>query len=216
MSTLTIEAATGPRGLMAKTGALVAGTAFAGAALFGGVAVAPTVASGLAASAHHDYVLTADGTLPVITDFVGSLQYLLDEFNIGNIGQVLALFGDDAEDNPIGVGTNLSVLLAALNPVGSDGTSVSLNELSGGLLGQDLTALLSGIEIGGAPLGDVPIDTLLGGIIGGADGIDTSVGALLTQLGLGPYVGLLNLSFLGIDLLNHPGSDAHRLLVCSL
>ncbi|MDQ2628880.1 MAG: hypothetical protein M3Y90_18025, partial [Actinomycetota bacterium] len=46
---------------------------------------------------------------------------------------------------------------------------------------------------------DIPLLGLIGGFIGGADGINTDIGDLLTALGFGPYVGLLNLAFLGID-----------------
>ncbi|WP_041318507.1 hypothetical protein [Mycolicibacter sinensis] len=196
MSTLTFDAPMAPRGFMAKTGALVASTAFAGAALFGGVAVAPTVASSLSASVQHDYVLTADPA-PVITDFVGSLQYLLDQLGFGNIGQVLGLFGTEA--SPVGAGSELSVLLANLNP-----DNVSLDTVTMGLLSTDLTALLNDVNLpvgdgATAPLGDVPLIGLIGSFIGGTDGINTSVGDLLTALGFGPYVGLLNLAFLGID-----------------
>lgn len=194
MSTLSIAAPITPRGVVAKAGVFAAGTALAGAAVFGGAIVAPTVTAGLSSSVQRDYVLTADPA-PMVTDFVASLQNLLNTLDFGTIGQVLGLFGDG-----IGTGSDLSVLLAALNP-----DNVSLDDATMNLLSTDLTALLSDVHlpVGGgatAPLGDVPIDGLLGGFIGGADGINTSIGSLLTQFGLGPYVGLLDLSFLGIDL----------------
>lgn len=188
MSTLTITAPMGTRGFMAKAGALTAGTALAGAALFGGVAVAPSVASSLTASVQRDYVLTAD--FPTFTE---SLQTLLDTLGFGNMGQVLGLFGDD-----ISTSSELSALLATLNP---DGTS--LDSVTGGLLSTDLTALLNDVQlpIGGgatAPLGDIPIDELIGGFIGGA-GANTSIGDLLGFFGLGSYAGLLDLPMLGLS-----------------
>jgi len=187
MSTLSIAAPTESHGFMAKAGALAAGTALAGAALFGGVTVAPTVAAGLAGSVQHDYVLTAD---PFPT-FEQSLQSLLDTLGYGNMGQVLGLFGTEA--NPINTSSDLSTLLAALNP---DGTS--LDTITGGLLSADLTAVLNDVQVGGVGLGDVPIDTLLGGFIGG-DGANTSIGDLLGLFGLGQYAGLLDLPFLGLS-----------------
>lgn len=182
MSTLSITAPMGTRGFMAKAGALTAGTALAGAALFGGVAVAPTVANGITASVQHDYALTAFPT------FTESLQTLLDTLGFGNMGQVLGLFGDG-----ISTTSTLADLLAALNP-----DDVSLNAITGGFLGTDLTAVLNDVQIGGVGLGDVPIDSLIGGFIGGA-GADTSIGDLLGFFGLGPYAGLLDLPMLGLS-----------------
>lgn len=182
MSTLSITAPMGARGFMAKAGALTAGTALAGAALFGGVAVAPTVANGITASVQHDYALTAFPT------FTESLQTLLDTLGFGNMGQVLGLFGDG-----ISTTSTLADLLAALNP-----DDVSLNAITGGFLGTDLTAVLNDVQIGGVGLGDVPIDSLIGGFIGGA-GADTSIGDLLGFFGLGPYAGLLDLPMLGLS-----------------
>ncbi|GFG86222.1 hypothetical protein MALGJ_28980 [Mycolicibacter algericus] len=190
MSTLTFDAPMAPRGFMAKTGALVASTAFAGAALFGGVAVAPTVASSLAASVQHDYVLTADGDFPT---FAESLQTLLTALDFGNMGQVLGLFGDD-----INTSSSLADLLAALNP-----DHVSLDELTLGLLSTDFSGLLNEVTLPGAdgapvPLGLIPIDSLIGGFIGG-DGANTSIGDLLGLFGLGDYAGLLNLPFFDLS-----------------
>lgn len=187
MSTLTITAPMGTRGFMAKAGALTAGTALAGAALFGGVAVAPSVASSLTASVQRDYVLTADPT------FTDSLQTLLNALDFGNIGQVLGLFGDD-----ISTSSTLADLLGALNPTGA-----SLDDVTGGLLSAHLTALLDEVQLpvtggGTAALGDIPIDGLLGGFIGGA-GAGTSLGDLLGLFGLGDYAGLLDLPFLGLS-----------------
>lgn len=185
MSTLsTVAAPVGPRGFVAKAGALAAGTAFAGATLFGGAAAVPMAVPGLTASVQHDYVLTA--TFPTFTE---SLQNLLNALDLGNMGQVLGVFGEG-----IGTGSHLSDLLAVLNP-----DHISLDDATLNLLSTDLTALLNDVQIGGASLGSVPIDSLLGGFIGG-DGADTSIGDLLGQFGLGPYVGLLDLGFLGIDL----------------
>ncbi|MEZ0382455.1 hypothetical protein [Mycobacterium sp. pW045] len=190
MSTLTFDTPIAPRGFMAKTGALVASTAFAGAALFGGVAVAPTVASSLSASVHHDYVLTADGDFPT---FAESLQTLLTALDFGNMGQVLGLFGEG-----ITTSSSLADLLAALNPDG-----VSIDELTLGLLSTDFSDLLNEVTLpgeGGAPvpLGLIPIGDLLGGFIGG-DGAGTSIGDLLGLFGLGDYAGLLNLPFFGLS-----------------
>ncbi|BBX13865.1 hypothetical protein MNVM_29460 [Mycobacterium novum] len=190
MSTLTFDAPMAPRGFMAKTGALVASTAFAGAALFGGVAVAPAVASSLSASVHHDYVLTADGDFPT---FAESLQTLLTALDFGNMGQVLGLFGDD-----ITTSSSLADLLAALNPDG-----VTLDAVTLGLLSTDFSGLLTEVTLPGPdgaplPLGSIPIDSLIGGFIGG-DGADTSIGDLLGIFGLSDYAGLLNLPFFGLS-----------------
>lgn len=190
MTTLTIGTATESRGFMAKTGALVASTAFAGAALFGGVAVAPTVASSLTASVHQDYVLTADGDFPT---FAESLQTLLTTLGFGNMGQVLGLFGDD-----INTSSSLADLLSALNPDGA-----SLDSITFGLLSADFSDLLSQVTMPGAdgtpvPLGSIPIDSLIGGFIGG-DGANTSIGDLLGLFGLGDYAGLLNLPFFDLS-----------------
>lgn len=183
MSTLSIiDAPITPHGFVAKAGALAAGTALAGAALFGGTAVAPTVAAGFAASVQHDVTLNA---FPTFTD---SLQTLLDTLGFGNMGQVLGLFGPG-----ITTASDLSALLTALNP-----DNTSLDAVTGGLLSQDITVLLSSVQMGGAPLGDVPIDTLIGGFIGGA-GAGTSIGDLLGVFGLGQYAGLLDIPFAGLS-----------------
>lgn len=190
MSTLTFDTPIAPRGFMAKTGALVASTAFAGAALFGGVAVAPTVASSLSASVHHDYVLTADGDFPT---FAESLQTLLTALDFGNMGQVLGLFGEG-----ITTSSSLADLLAALNPDGA-----SLDSITLGLLSTDFSDLLTEVTMPSpdgppVPLGMIPIDSLLGGFIGG-EGANTSIGDLLGLFGLGDYAGLLNLPFFGLS-----------------
>lgn len=190
MSTLTFDAPISPRGFMAKTGALVASTAFAGAALFGGVAVAPTVASSLSASVQHDYVLTADGDFPT---FAESLQTLLTALDFGNMGQVLGLFGDD-----ITTSSTLADLLAALNPDG-----VTLDTVTLGLLSTDFSDLLNEVTLPGpdgtpVPLGMIPIGSLIDGFIGG-DGANTSIGDLLGLFGLGDYAGLLNLPFFDLS-----------------
>lgn len=188
MSTLSIiDAPMTPHGFVAKAGAFAAGTALAGAALFGGAAVAPTVATGLTASVQHDVTLNA---FPTFTD---SLQTLLNTLDFGNMGQVLGLFGPD-----ITTASSLSTLLTALNPDG-----VSLDGITGGLFSSDISALLSDVQIpvgGGATaaLGEVPIDALIGGFIGGS-GANESIGDVLTALGLGPYVGLLDLPFAGLS-----------------
>lgn len=183
----TMSAPMAQRGFVAKAGALVAGTAFAGAALFGGAVVAPTVTTSLTASMQQEFALTAFPT------FTESLQTLLTTLGFGNMGQVLGIFGPD-----INTASELSVLLAALNP-----DNVSLDTVTGGLLSTDITALLNDVQISTgvgttAPLGDVPIDALIGGFIGGT-GANESIGDVLTQLGLGPYVGLLDLPFAGLS-----------------
>lgn len=191
MTTLSTAAAPmAPRGFMAKAGTFAAGTALAGAAIFGGATVAPTISSSLAASVQHDFLLTAD-TAPMVTDFVTSLQNLLDTLGFGNMGEVLGLFSTDSVD--ITTASTLATLLSTLNPEGA-----TLESITGGFLSQDLTALLDGVQIGGASLGSIPIDDLLGDFIGG-DGANTSIGDLLTQLGFGPYVGLLNLPMLDLS-----------------
>src|SRR5690625_2214699 len=127
-----------PRGFIAKAGTFAAGTALAGAAIFGGATVAPTISSSLTASVHHDFVLTADSDFPT---FTASLQNLLDTLGYGNMGEVLGLFGTNEDGTPIVTTTSdLSVLLTALNP-----DHLSLNDITGGFLSQDLTVLLDGV-----------------------------------------------------------------------
>ncbi|ORV49281.1 hypothetical protein AWC02_06655 [Mycolicibacter engbaekii] len=162
-----------------KAGALMAGTAFAGAALLGGTAVAPAISAGISASAQHEVMLTA--TYPT---FAESLQSLLDAIELGNMGQVLGIFGDD-----IDTATTLAVLLAALNP-----DDMSLDTATLGMLSADITALLDDVDFGGNPLGSIPITSLLGGFIGG-DGAATELGTLLGYVGLGEFAGLLNIPF---------------------
>jgi len=183
MSTLsTIAAPIEPRGFFAKAGVFTAGTALAGAALFGGAAVAPTITSGFSASVQHDYVLTADA-FPTFTE---SLQTLLNTLGYGDMGQVLGLLGDNPDGTPIGTGSELSALLAALNPDGA-----TLNDITGDLFSTDISGLLGSI-------GTTSIDSLIGGFIGGA-GADTAIGTLLGYFGLGDYAGLLNLPFAGLS-----------------
>lgn len=200
MSTLSIAAPTESHGFMAKAGALAAGTALAGAALFGGVAVAPTIATSLTGSVQHDYVLTtaADPT-DTFPTFEASLQSLLTALKFGNMGQVLGLFGDDADGKAlITTGSDLSVLLAALNS-----KDMSLDTATGHLLSTPIGNLLSDVMVPTGPgttaaLGAVPIDDLIGGFIGGT-GANESIGTIMTALGLGDFAGLLRLSFLGLS-----------------
>lgn len=178
----TIATPAGARAFMTKTGALAAGTVFAGATLLGGTTVAPTVTAGFAASVQHDVTLNA---FPTFTD---SLQALLNTLDVGTMGKVLGLFGPD-----INTASSLSALLTVLNPHGT-----SLDGITGNLFSSDISALLAGVQVGGAPLGEVPIDQLIGGFIGGT-GANESIGDVLTALGFGPYVGLLDLPFAGLS-----------------
>lgn len=193
MSTLSSAAApTGSRGFVAKAGTVAVGTVFAGSALLGGTAVAPALATGLTASVQHDVMLAADS----FPTFQESLQTLLDVLGYGNMGQVLALFGTEA--NPISAASELSALLTALNP-----DNVSLDDVTLGMFSTDISGLLANVMIAGpdgspVALGSVPIDTLIGSFIGGA-GANESVGDVLTALGLGPYVGLLDLPMFGLS-----------------
>ncbi|OBY30143.1 hypothetical protein ACT18_19240 [Mycolicibacter kumamotonensis] len=176
-----------PRGFVAKAGAFAAGTALAGAAVFGGVAVAPTVTAGLSASVQHEVTLNAFPT------FTESLQTLLDTLEFGTMGQVLGLFGED-----ISTSSTLAALLATLNPDG-----LTLDDVTNNLFSSDISSLLADVQIpigGGATaaLGEVPIDALIGTFIGGT-GANESIGDVLTALGLGPYVGLLDLPFLDLS-----------------
>lgn len=175
----TVDAPIGVRSFAVKASALAAGTVFAGTALLGGTAVAPTITAGLTASVQHEVALTA--SFPTFSE---SLQSLLNAVDFGNMGQVLGIFGDN-----ISTTSSLADLLAALNPDG-----MTLDAATLGLLSTDITALLNDVDFGGAPLGSIPIDTLLGGFIGG-DGANTELGTLLGYLGLGAYAGLLNIPF---------------------
>lgn len=182
MSTLSTAAEPmGPRGFVVKAGALAAGTIFAGASLLGGTAVAPMTGTGLTASVQHDIVLTADETFPTFTE---SLQTLLNAIELGTVGQLLAVFGED-----ISTSSTLSALLLALNPEGT-----SLDDITLGLLSTDFSELLSSVEIGGVSLGAIPVNELIGDFLG-SQGADTSLGTVLTALGLGDYAGLLNIPF---------------------
>ncbi|MCV7383642.1 hypothetical protein [Mycolicibacter longobardus] len=182
MSTLSTAAEPmGPRGFVVKAGALAAGTIFAGASLLGGTAVAPTTGTSLTASVQHDIVLSADEAFPTFTE---SLQTLLNAIELGTVGQLLAVFGED-----ISTSSTLSALLLALNPEGT-----SLDDITLGLLSTDFSELLSSVEIGGVSLGAIPINELIGDFLG-SQGADTSLGTVLTALGLGDYAGLLNIPF---------------------
>lgn len=188
MSTVSIDAPMTPRGFVAKAGAFAAGTALAGAAVFGGVAVAPTITAGLSASVQHEVTLNAFPT------FTESLQTLLDNLEFGTMGQVLGLFGED-----ISTSSTLAALLATLNPDG-----LTLDDVTNNLFSSDISSLLADVQIPvgdgttTAALGEVPIDALIGTFIGG-NGADESIGSVLTALGLGPYVGLLDLPFLDLS-----------------
>lgn len=180
MSTCSIvEMPMGPRSFVVKASALAAGTVFAGTALLGGTAVAPTITAGLTASVQHEVTLTA--SFPTFTE---SLQSLLNAIDFGNMGQVLGIFGSG-----INTSSELSALLAALNP-----DNMTLDAATLGLLSTDITGLLNDVEFGGHPLGSIPIDGLIGGFIGG-DGAATELGTLLGYFGLGDFAGLLNIPF---------------------
>ncbi|MBS9533863.1 hypothetical protein KIH27_09730 [Mycobacterium sp. M1] len=183
MSTFsTLAAPAQPRGFAAKAGALVAGTAFASAALFGGATVAPTVTPGLTAHVQQEVTPTAFPT------FSESLQNLLNAMNFGTVGDLLGVFGTGINSS-----SELSALLADLNPKG-----VTLDAMTGGLLSTDISGLLDDVKIGGNALGTIPIDTLLGNFIGGT-GASEEIGTVLTALGFGPFVGLLDLNILGLS-----------------
>ncbi|MEB3019900.1 hypothetical protein [[Mycobacterium] crassicus] len=200
----TIYAVAAPmetRGFLAKAGTLAAGTALAGAVLFGGTVVAPTITEGLTASVQHDIMLTAT-PFPTFTE---SLQNLLDTLKFGNIGEVLGAFGTAA--NPINSASELSALLSLLNP---GPNPLSLDDATGHLLSTDISGLLATVMIAGPnntaiPLGTVPIDSLIGGFIGGT-GANESIGDVLGALGFGPYVGLLDLPFLNLSPVDTVGS----------
>jgi hypothetical protein len=188
MSTVSLDTPMGPRGFVAKAGAFAAGTALAGAAMFGGVSVAPTITASLSASVQHDVTLNAFPT------FVDSLQTLLNDFDLGTMGQVLGLFGEGITSS-----STLGALLASLNPDG-----LSLDDVTNNLFSSDISALLADVQIPigdgttTAALGEVPIDALIGTFIGGT-GANESIGDVLTALGFGPYVGLLDLPFLDLS-----------------
>ena len=183
MSTLsTVAAPMGPRGFVAKAGTLAAGTALAGAALLGGTTVAPVISSGLAASVQQDFALTASPT------FSESLQSLLGLIKFGDVGQVLNFVAPG-----IGSDSTVAQLLAALN---SD--HYSLDKVTGGLLSMPFDKLLEGITIGNSNLGDVPIDTLVTSMLGGA-GASATLGTVMDAMGLHDYAGFLNLPFLGLN-----------------
>lgn len=186
----TVATPTGPRGFVTKVGTLAAGTALAGSAVFGGAVVAPTITADLTGTVQHDIMLTAGAQTDT---FVASLQNLLNALNYGDMGQVLGLFGSG-----ISTSSDLSVLLAALNP-----DNMSLDTATMQLLSTDISGLLADVKMTGpdntvVTLGSVPIDQLIGSFIGGT-GANESIGDVLTSLGFGPYVGLLDLPFLNLS-----------------
>lgn len=183
MSTLsTVAAPTGPRGFVAKTGALAAGTALAGAALLGGAVVTPAIPTAFAASVQQEFTLTATPS------FEDSLQALLTTLNYGTMGDVLHVFGPT-----IGTDSTVGDLLATFNP-----THVSLDTMTMGLLTADITDLLNNVQIGGVGLGDMPIDALVGSLLG-AGGASTTFGDLLNTFNMGQYAGLLDIPALGLS-----------------
>lgn len=176
MTVLSIAAVpTERRWFAAKVAVLAAGSAVAGAALFGGVAAGPLLPGTSFANVQHDVALVALVDAPT---FVQSLQSVFDALHVGNMGDVLGLVGTGLNTE-----SPLSGLLAALNP---GPNPLSLDAITGGLLGSDVGAILQ--QFG---LADTSIDSLVGGLLGGT-GADASLYDIATALGLGQFAGLVN------------------------
>lgn len=108
------------------------------------------------------------------------MQALLDAFGVGTIGNLLDVFGPD-----LGTTSNLDALLDALNP-----SDVSLDALTGGILGDNVGTLLTDLGIGNESIDQLATDLL------GASASSVSIDTLLGDLGLGQlsdYTGLLGL-----------------------
>lgn len=103
--------------LAMKGGTLAAATVLAGAGLFGVAAAGPQVAGAPFAQVRHDVTPTAFPT------FAESLQNLLNTMGVGALNDMLGKLSDSlGVTTPFTVGTDVSDLLAALNP---DGTTLA-------------------------------------------------------------------------------------------
>lgn len=213
--------------LATKGGTLAAATVLAGAGLVGVATVGPDIPGAPFAVHAHHVVPTAFPT------FAESLQNLLNDLGWGDLNAVLAGFGDSlGVTTPLSVDSDVSALLAALNPDGltlngvTNLFGISLTEplystTVDSILGQGSLFLVDGVPIGNLELGQL-IDVVLGAGAGEHSLTDLAnavgLGSLLDQyadainagnglLGVVENMNILNCSALSIC--NHPnlGTD---------
>lgn len=166
-------------------GTVAASAVVAGGSLLGAAAVGPQLPAGPAAHV-QDVALTAAPT------FEESVQALLNALGIGTVGDLLGKIGLDHEVTPVGpldTESALSALLADLNPL-----HTTLDAATGGLLGDQVGAILANTYIGGQAISGLDIDTIAGDLLGKpVDGANAaSIYDLFNALGLGPYAGLVD------------------------
>lgn len=170
-----------------RAGAVAAGTVVAGAAFLGAAPVGPLAPAELVGHVQRDVALAA---VPTFND---SLKALLDALGIGQ-QQLNELIGGqmtlgsllDSLPGDLDTSSPLSALLAELNP-----GDTTLDQLSGGLLGEDVGALLSTMFIGNDPVSSLDIDQLAAALLG-ADPGSTSIFDLFDTFGLGQYAGFVD------------------------
>jgi hypothetical protein len=170
-------------GTATKAGAAAAGTAVVGAALFGAAQIGGLDPVAALHPAHHrEVALAASPT------FEESFQALLDALHIGTMGQLLGTFGLDHDltpPAPLDTESAFSALLFDLNPAQTTlGAAVPA-------LGAPVGELLNTIYIGNEPISALPIDTVVGDLLGGA-GSGATIQSLFDSLGLGTYAGLVD------------------------
>jgi hypothetical protein len=165
-----------------KVSAVAAGTAITGAALFGAAQLGGLHPAQVFGPSHRDVALASSPT------FEESVQALLNALNIGTMGQLLGTLGTDHEvtpSAPLDTGSALSALLADLNPNDTTlGAAIPA-------LGTQVGELLNTIYIGGDPIGGLPIDTVVGDLLGESTGT-ADIQNLFDALGLGSYAGLVD------------------------
>lgn len=194
--------------LALKGGALAAATVLGGAGLLGVATAGQEISAAPFAQVHHSAALVAFPT------FSESLQNLLNTMGVGDLNQVLAVFGDvPGTTTPLGVGSDVSALLAVLNPNGVTlggvanllGTSLteplySSNAAIDSVLGTGSLLLVNGVPIGNVDLGGV-LDAVLGAGAGSHPLTDLAnavgLGSMLSQYG--SVINGLGLDNMNID-----------------
>ncbi|WP_142706705.1 hypothetical protein [Mycobacterium shimoidei] len=172
--------------LAMKAGAVAAGTVMAGAAFLGAAPAGPTASAGLVDHVQRDVAFAAAPTfndsLKALLDALGIGQQQLNELIGGQmtLGSLLGALPGDLDTS-----SQLRELLAELNP-----TDTTLDQISGGLLSEDVGALLSTMYIGNDPVSSLDIDDLAAALLG-ADPSSTSILDLFDAFGLGEFSGLV-------------------------
>lgn len=172
--------------LAIKVGTVAASAFAVGGSFLGAATVGPQLPAGPAAHAQ-------DVRLAAVPTFNDSLKALLDALGIGQqqVGDLVGgqmTLGSLLGSLPGNLDTSspLSALLADLNPGGT-----TLDQISGGVLGQDVGALLSSLYVGGAPVSGLEIDQLAQGVLG-VDPSSSSIYDLFNTFGLGAFSGLVD------------------------